>query len=275
MTQHYYQWLPGTENAGEVVRLSKMYVEDGEVFYIFDNGAICCEEYIAAFTLDKTKIGKKFLVEIPSPNQKWSFEEITSKKTSSMSDVQHEGGGDFEIPCIDDYTQNGTNINSKVGTYNIIAPKTRIKNIEKPDYFDYMSDDDLISLGLKAKDDTVVVENSITDITNTNTNVISIKHEPTNVVINETINTSNKLCDSSDPVFILVDKSVKYPSSVDIALNIDLPSISLFKTVSENFENGTEKFIEYIIQHIDYSTIKESLREGLMDAYLQKISSEN
>lgn len=287
MTQHYYQWLPGTENEGQVVRLTNAYVEDGEIYYEFDNGDICCEEYIAPFTLDKNNLKGKMLVEIVNPNFKWKFEEIKSKTSAAFADIEHQGGGEFEVPCINDYIQSGENINSKVGTFNIIAPKTKIKSVEPVNYKDYMSRNDLCALGL--------IENE--EIINTSSlNMNSSECTEMNSVIDhinlaDEINNQDKLgitatfcknteektvinnTNNNDPIAILVNTSLKYPSSVSIDLDIDLPAVSLFKTVSENFENGSSKFIEHIIKHIDYSIITESLKEGLLNAYMQKISS--
>lgn len=288
MTQHYYQWLPGTENEGQVVRLTNAYVEDGEIYYEFDNGDICCEEYIAPFTLDKNNLKGKMLVEIVNPNFKWKFEEIKSKTSASYADIEHQGGGEFEVPCINDYIQSGENINSKVGTFNIIAPKTKIKSIEPVNYKDYMSMNDLETLGLIEKQDinvSISKETNVSGVTEINSNIEHIVNLTEELVTYDKFapmatfckNTEEKTVinntNDNDPIAILVNTSLKYPSSVSIDLDIDLPAVSLFKTVSENFENGSSKFIEHIIKHIDYSIITESLKEGLLNAYMQKISS--
>lgn len=290
MTQRYYQWLPGSEYENTVVRLTSIYVEDGEIYYVFDNGSICLEEFIAPFTTDKRLLGNKMLVEIVNPNQKWQFETIKSTSGKKFSDVNAQNGMEFEVPCLEDYSQKGDNINSLVGSYNIIPPKTRVKNLEKLDYKDYMSEEDLISLGIIEKPMVSDIEKQINEIvtndavindSSTITTIVSKEYSEDSIIENTNINNTNykeeipnkKICDD-DPVGILVNSSVKYPSAVSIDLNIDLPAVSLYSTVVENFENGGERFIDRIISQIDYSKITESLRIGLLNAYNSKISSD-
>ena len=86
--------------------------------------------------------------------------------------------------------------------------------------------------------------------------------------IKDNINISNdKLFDDNDPVAILVNKSAKFESVISMDLKLELPAKSLFNIASENFENGEETFINVILSHIDYETIKNTLKDALLEAY--------
>lgn len=75
---------------------------------------------------------------------------------------------------------------------------------------------------------------------------------------------------NSDPVFIMMNKSKKIDSEVNMTLTISLPSQSLFDVVSESFEDGNGKGLDYIIDSIDISEIKKSLRDGIDSMYNDK-----
>jgi hypothetical protein len=70
-----------------------------------------------------------------------------------------------------------------------------------------------------------------------------------------------KTDNSSDPVYIMMDKSKKIDTEVSMTLTISLPSQSLYDVVSESFEDGDNKALEYIIENIDinYNIIVSNL----------------
>lgn len=75
---------------------------------------------------------------------------------------------------------------------------------------------------------------------------------------------------SSDPVYIMMDKSKKVDTEVGMTLTISLPSQSLYDVVSESFEDGDSKALEYIIENIDIKDIKSALKEGIRLMYHSK-----
>jgi len=75
---------------------------------------------------------------------------------------------------------------------------------------------------------------------------------------------------TGDPVYIMMDKSKKVDTEVNMTLTISLPSQSLFDVVSESFEDGSNKALEYIIENIDIKDIKSALRAGIDSMYTNK-----
>ena len=70
-----------------------------------------------------------------------------------------------------------------------------------------------------------------------------------------------------DPVYIMLDKTKKVDTEVNMTLTISLPSRHLFDVVRDSFEDGANKGLEYIIENIDISDIKTALREGIEEMY--------
>lgn len=83
---------------------------------------------------------------------------------------------------------------------------------------------------------------------------------PVQTPIKQTINTQ-------DPVFIMLDKAKKYDIVVPMELTIALPSKSLYNVAKESFEDGSSKVIEYIINNLDDTKLKNSLKIALLSAY--------
>ena len=292
----YYQWLPGTNDAGIVVTLNKIYIDEGDVYYVFTDGSECFEGLIADYTNDPKNLKGKAMVRISNPNNKWSFETEKTKSLTQYEGVSHDSGQkNFEIPTLGDYNKNGE-FESNAGKINLIPPKNQVKFVSKIDYKDWMDKIDLIKFGLDDVDSCVVnisplveaVEykpdiakdegehisldngNNSCVITNDKDNgtLVKIIECPEEIYKNSTnINISNKLFDDNDPVAILVNKSAKFESTISMDLKIDMPSKSLYKIASENFENGSETFINVILSQIDMETILKSLKDALEIAY--------
>jgi hypothetical protein len=75
---------------------------------------------------------------------------------------------------------------------------------------------------------------------------------------------------TSDPVWIMLDKAKKYDINVPMELVISLPTKSLYDVAKESFDNGGEKVIDYIIHNLDNTKIKNSLKVALLSAYEEK-----
>lgn len=279
----YYQWLPGTNDAGIVVILDKIYIDEGDVYYVFTDGSECFEGLIADYTNDPKNLKGKAMVRISNPNNKWSFETEKTKALTQYEGVSHDSGQkNFEIPTLGDYNKNGE-FESNAGKINLIPPKNQVKFVSKIDYKDWMDKIDRIKFGLDDVDSCDAVALPIVkvaeykpnttkdegeDITLDNGTLVRIIECPEEIYKDSTnINISNKLFDDNDPVAILVNKSAKFESIISMDLKIDMPSKSLYKIASENFENGSETFINVILSQIDMETILKSLKDALKIAY--------
>ena len=76
----------------------------------------------------------------------------------------------------------------------------------------------------------------------------------------------NKI-DIGDPVNIMLNKSKKIDTEINMDLTIALPSKELYNIIKENFEDGDIKILEYIINNLNIDEIKTSLKTGLKNMY--------
>ena len=72
---------------------------------------------------------------------------------------------------------------------------------------------------------------------------------------------------TDDPVHLMVDKSKKFDTEVSLEMIISLPKASLYAVVDESFENGGKKMVDYIVDNMEVSIIKDALRKSLLEAY--------
>ena len=256
--RNYYQYLPSSEKCGEICMLIGMFVEDGEVYYEFDNGDVCFEDLICKCTTNKDDFKGKLLVELNSKSDVWKFEKINDKVDQSvLKDVQHNAGKDFEIPTFGDrYEQKKDNIL-------ITPPSNRIINVKSPNYKDYLSNEELEILGILPSTNSFNKINECSDVTDIIKYDASSSHDDSTSIKNDVIN--NKI--DNDPVAILVNSATKFATDVNMQLSINLPATSIFKIVNENFENGAEKFINVILNDIKYDAIKDALKLALFREY--------
>jgi len=90
-------------------------------------------------------------------------------------------------------------------------------------------------------------------------------------ILNDNISAQTSPITSSannlDPVYIMISKSKKIDQIIEMELNISLPSISLFNVITESFDGGADKLIEYIIQDINVDAIKDAIKNSLRIMY--------
>jgi len=72
---------------------------------------------------------------------------------------------------------------------------------------------------------------------------------------------------TSDPVYILISKSKKIDTEINMDITVSLPSQSLYNIAKESFEVGDQKFIEYIIENITVKEIKDALKDSITSMY--------
>lgn len=263
----YYQWLPNSGNDGDIVKLRRIYVENDIKFYEFSDGEICNEEFIAPYTTELKNLKNKMLVELSSKNDIWETEYIKSKSIIDKDIQSNDGNSTLnkEIPPLEDISNsdNGLISQSSVGKFRLIAPKE--KSVPCINYFDYMSDEDLIKIGLKEAPIENIIETPVVETPSISATNIE---DNTPLIVNECKEKTNiNTYIEHDPISILVNASSKKEINIPMELCIELPSKELFNIAKNNFENGAEKFIEVILADIEYETFKNSLREALISAY--------
>jgi hypothetical protein len=72
---------------------------------------------------------------------------------------------------------------------------------------------------------------------------------------------------TNDPIFILMSKSKKIDSEISMNISISLPPKNLYDIAKESFEEGNEKFVEYIVQSITVDEIKKALKTAITEMY--------
>ena len=257
--KRYFQWIVG-DDRGKVVELVDITQEDGEYFFNFDDGESCNMSYICPATNDKKRLINKAMVEVPGPHNAWKFEEI---KMGSFVTAEHET---VDVPPLEDIIgMNGDNSldKSALGTMNLIPPKNNpIKGMPLPSIQDYLRDEPKPA-------------RSTSDIPVTNTHVV-IDNNLENSIVEPEVKPAVKSFDSqqkpstNDPVHILVNTCKKHESSVDLKIELSLPSISTYNFAKSEFEDGDKKFIDAITDSIAIETVMDALKDALRAAYENK-----
>ena len=249
--QRYFQWLDG-ELAGTVETLVDITQEEDEFFYHFASGESCNLRYIAKMTNDVGEIKDKFMVEILSPNDPWVTETISTKRVQVMD----ENAGEIfvEAPALEDITGAsgaGANLNiekSKLGTKKYRAPRYKGPFYDLPNIDDYMKDEEIPAP--KKPEIQQVQREELVIPTPTATPKISNVSE-------------------ADPVRILAKTCKKHPTEINLTLNINLPSKSIYNIAESEFENGGKNFVDCLVEDIDITEIVKSLSVALRQAYAE------
>lgn len=249
--QRYFQWLDG-ELAGTVETLIDITQEEDEFFYHFASGESCNLRYIAKMTNDVGEIKDKFMVEILSPNDPWVTETISTKRVQVMD----ENAGEIfvEAPALEDITGasgTGANLNiekSKLGTKKYRAPRYKGPFYDLPNIDDYMKDEEIPA---SKKPEIQQVQ----------------REEP--VISTPTATPKISNVSEADPVRILAKTCKKHPTEINLTLNINLPSKSIYNIAESEFEDGGKNFVDCLVEDIDITEIVKSLSVALRQAYAE------
>ncbi len=93
--------------------------------------------------------------------------------------------------------------------------------------------------------------------------------QPSQIVQNNNFTQTNeiKVKNSTDPVFTLLEKAKKQKDTFDISLRVDVITQALFEVISENYDDGEEKSLDYIVSLINVEELKTQLKEKLRNVY--------
>ena len=249
--QRYFQWLDG-ELAGTVETLVDITQEEDEFFYHFASGESCNLRYIAKMTNDVGEIKDKFMVEILSPNDPWVTETISTKRVQVMD--ENAGEIFIDAPALEDITGAsgaGANLNiekSKLGTKKYRAPRYKGPFYDLPNIDDYMIDEEIPA---PKKPEIKQVQ----------------REEP--VIPAPTTTPKISAVSEADPVRILAKTCKKHPTEINLTLNINLPSKSIYNIAESEFEDGGKNFVDCLVEDIDITEIVKSLSVALKQAYAE------
>jgi hypothetical protein len=265
--QRYFQWING-DNKGTVCVLDYIIQIDGELYYQFTDGERCNIEFISQMTDNVSNLRGKLMVEIDSLTNPWEFYTVESKiyKDQSMTDEEEN-----EIPTLHDilqaHGQSSEVTNSDLGTEKIRAPKRKQNIVPLPNPDDYPAPEPkapAVQVPAKTEEDNYIPTVQTTD----------------DYVPEESFSSSSIAYSgyqqpdpiTTDPIKIFVDSCKKHETEVELSITVDLPSADLYKIAKSEFEDGGDKFVDYIIQDLDINGIISSLRDALKSSYEDKVA---
>jgi len=78
----------------------------------------------------------------------------------------------------------------------------------------------------------------------------------------------------ASPIHALLEKQKDNPVPVDISIELNLPPVSLYKVLSQSFENADDDIVDYIVADLDVPQIKEAVRSAIANFYKENTSNE-
>jgi len=263
--KRYFQWLDG-ELKGEVATLESISEFGGETFYNFTDGESCNLRYISKMTSNVVDLKGKFMVEVESPHNVWTFDVI---ETAIPSGIRGHDPDDM-IPTLHDLTHSNVSggassggvTDSDLGKEKLVPPKKRQNMCPLPDPRDY-PEKKIAVAEVKKQEPAAQVQQNVTFVEKCSEETKTGE----NVQENVQSQAQQKPASIIDPVAILVDSCKKHSTEIPITLKIDLPIKTLYSIAENEFENGGEKFIDYIVKGIDTKMIIEAIKVSLASAY--------
>lgn len=95
--------------------------------------------------------------------------------------------------------------------------------------------------------------------------VIHIPPPPPVIIEVEKFKTNIDL--QNDPVCIMMSKSKKIDSEIEMSLIISMPSKNLYDVAKESFENGANKVVDFVVSNIKIEEIKKALKTAIIQMY--------
>jgi hypothetical protein len=244
-------------------------------------------DFVAPITNRRADLKHKMMVEISSRDNAWSIEDI-KERTVKLGDDKYAK----HVPPIEDYMSmdgqgENTTVNSQIGGKRLVPPKHKAEPrplpTAKEETFSGASEEEIReaygsnTTAIATKQDTQ--ENSSKNIEDAIVvEDVPVKTVPKKEEVKEQVIEKPKplpiqqasqksLLDSTDPVAILVGSSKKAEYELPVTLTIQLPQKSLYNIVSEQFDDGKEKFIQYILGGLDISEVIKAIGEALKVSY--------
>jgi len=215
MELRYFQWVIG-EQRGQVKIFDRIEADGAEAFIVFKDDSRINENLVAP--LNEKDLTGKYMAEIDSPHNIWSFREEWVGREEEKWEMDSEGIRQLVIPF---------SPGKKV--IHLIPPKPTPKR-----------------------------SSSFGQISNVLPNFQYTPPPPE--VPKNTI-------DKSDPIYILMSKAKKVDSEINMGMIVSLPPKNLYDLAKESFDEGDEKFIEYIVDDITVDEIKDALKIAIKEMY--------
>lgn len=259
--KRYFEWIDG-DDKGLVVSLESISELDGETFYNFDDGESCNLRFISKMTNDIVDLKGKFMVEVENPYNIWTFEPIETQMPKGV-----KADGDDQIPTLHDFIKSNAGggsstadiTDSDLGKDKLVQPKKAQQLKPLPKKEDYEEKPiEKIDVPVNQKQQNVEKQPEI-DSNKKDEEVINKEGKSST--------TPQKRVNSADPIAILVDRCKKHETEIPLTLTVKLPMRSLYEIANSEFENGGDKFIDYIVEGINTDVIVDALKVALKNAY--------
>lgn len=247
MNKYYFQLIDPNYDTPKILLLKNVINEDADIYFEFQDGIRCNVEYILPLGVRHNIINAYdyIMVQLESPDKSWTKETIIEGEIQEKWANEIDNDPTSERFCIQPYVPGKKTFKFKAPT-NINYYGNEYKNFDKliEDFLNKsnMVEEDII-------DTSSILKHDIVEVPKTNNKPVDIN----NIDI--------------DPVDILATKSKKVSLDIDVTLNMSIPPKTLYKMVEESFDDGGNKLIEYILKNIDYNSINESIKEGLLSVY--------
>lgn len=72
-----------------------------------------------------------------------------------------------------------------------------------------------------------------------------------------------------NPIHTLLKKQKPNNVSIDITMDLNIPSAELYGVICQSFENAEEEIVNYIVSGLDIEMIKDSVKEAIKKYYAQ------
>ena len=221
--QRYFQWIVG-ERKGEVMVFDKIEPDGAEVFIVFKDGARINENLVAG--INQTDLTGKFMAEVDSPQNLWTFKETWVGRIEERWEEQDETNPGNKV-CVQPFYPGRRVIK-------LVAPRPTPKKSSK---FGAM-----VATAPSLPPEEILTQNE------------KLLEQP-------------KLMNETDPVFILMSKAKKEDNDITMTITISLPNKNLYDLAKQSFDEGDQKFVEYIIQNITVDEIKDALKVAITEMY--------
>ena len=292
MRKRYFEWIEG-EQQGIVEILHHISQMEGEYFYNFVSGETCNMRFIAPMTRTPGQLKGKVMVEIMSPNDPWTFSEVSMGKFKDSNDQI------IEYPPLEDITGatgTGDTINvgeSALGKKKKTPPRYDGQLWGLPTIEEWLINDEPAASAAPSVKARPAVQKpadeadaprvaAIQEPVPTGQTRIPVEPQPVQQPVQPqpqqevfSYQHIEREKQGDSPIEILAKACKKAPTDINLTITVDLPGKSVFEMVNSEFEGGGPMFVDCLISKININDIISSLRDALLSAYMEEKKPDN
>ena len=223
----YFQWIAGDKKS-EIMVFDKIRADGADLYIVFKDGSRINENLVAS--LNQLDLTDKLMAEIDHPKNCWKFKEEWVGREEEVWQWRDETNP-VEKVCVQPF-----------------VPGRKIVKLIPPEPTPKKSSE----FGVISNPTPPPIDAPISEIPLRSPNQIEKAY----------VNGY-----TSDPVYILISKAKKVDSDITMGMVVSLPPKNLYEIAKESFENGDEKFIDYIVDELTVDEIKGALKIAIREMY--------